>query len=448
MGATPNQRSPVVSPDAISHRLLLVLFFPLGLSAVMMVVAQQFISAGIARMPEAQTSLAAYGVVIALSIFLEAPIIVMIHVANSLVRGPVSYRRVFLLSLIAGSGLSLIHGLIAVTPLYDLVFRTWIGLPSETAELGRVGFLIMTPWTAAISYRRFFQGVLVSHGHTNLIGRGTAIRIVVALGVMGLGLAIAVYPGVVVGSAALVLSVLVEAGVVAWYARPVSRRILYEAPPDALSWRGILHFFWPLGLTSLLSKLMPPLLSAVVARSPSPEVHLAGWSVAYHLMMVFAVPTQMLPQMVIPNAHEAHRRRLSMSFSYRVGLCLSGVMGLVAFSPLGLYYYRDIIGLTGPVLSSALTGTRFLVVIPLLQAGQNALYGAFAGLRSTAEIMVGSTLNILAILLVAGYVLGFGLPGTAVAAVLLAFGMLGELGVLGALLRRLIRRSPGEAVEG
>ncbi len=431
------------SAPGISHRLLLGLFMPLALSAVMMVVAQQLISAGIARMPLPQASLAAYGVIMVVSIFLEAPIIVIIHVANSLVKGPVSYRRVYLLSIVSGGLLSLIHGLIAVTPLYDLVFVTIIGLPPDTALLGRTGFLIMTPWTVAIAYRRFYQGLLVSHGYTRLVGRGTTIRVTLALGVMGIGLFFPVLPGVVLGATALAISVVGEAAVIAWFARPVTRSILDRpSQGDLLAWRDVLEFFWPLGLTSLLSKLMPPLLSAVVARSPNPEVHLAGWSVAYGLLMVFFVPTQMLPQMVIPNARDRYRRRLSMSFSRQVGLFLSVIMALCVWSPLGLLYFRDLIGLQGPVLSSAVTGSRFLLLIPLLQALQNALYGAFAGLRSTAEIMGGSVVNILVILLVAGLALQFGLPGTVAAATLLTAGMVAEITVLRAFLYRRTRGEP------
>lgn len=444
-----NGESPAagVSGD-LSHLQLLGLFAPLAFSAVMMVIAMQFISAGIARLPEAQMSLAAYGVVMAISIFLEAPIIVIIHVANSLVRGPVSYRRVFAFSVLTGGLLSLIHALIALTPLYDLVFKTIIGLPEGTADLGRAGFLIMTPWTVAIAWRRFFQGILVHHGHTGLVGRGTAIRLALALGVLGIGMLFPVLPGVTLGPIALSISVTAEAAVVTWFARPLIRRLKGQPEADLLTWRDLAQFYWPLGLTSLLSKLMPPLLSAVVARSPSPEVHLAAWPVAYGLLLVFTVPTQMLSQVVIPNAVSRYRREISMSFSRRVGVALSLALSVMAFTPVGAVYFGSIIGLQEPVLSSALLGFRFLAAVPLLQSMQNALYGAFSGLRSTVEIMVGSVLNMVIVIVFSLAVLTSGLPGTAAAAVLLSLGILAETGILTALLRRRIEREPEAFTSG
>lgn len=429
-------RSGSVSSGELTHRQLLTLFMPLAMSTVMMVVAMQAISAGIARLPQAQASLAAYGVIMAVSIFLEAPIIVIIHVANSLVVGPTSYRRVLLFSALIGGGLSLIHGLIAVTPLYDLIFRTLIGLPGPVADLGRVGFLIMTPWTVAISWRRFYQGILVSHGYTGLVGRGTTIRLVVALSIMGAGMLLFSLPGITIGSLALSISVVVEAVIVTWFARPLGRRILASSTDEALPWKSLLQFFWPLGLTSLLAKLMPPLLSAVVARSPDPEVHLAAWPVAYGLVMVFMVPTQMLSQLIIPNARDPARRKIAMSFAYRTGAVLTLALGLALFTSGGMVYFRDLIGLSGAVLSSSLLGARMLLMIPVLQALQNALYGAFSGLRTTVEIMVGSVCNMLVIILLAFGLLSTGLPGTAVAAVLLSLGIMAEIAILAFLLKR------------
>ncbi|MEX2355729.1 MAG: hypothetical protein WD535_01720 [Thermaerobacterales bacterium] len=427
---------------------MFALFLPLIMSAALMNFAQQLVNAGIARLPAPEISLAAYGVVLAVSVFLEAPVITMIHASNALVRGRQTYALVFLFMVILGGGLSLLHFAVAVTPLYPLVFERLMGLPPEVADLARPAFLIMTPWTLAIAWRRFFQGILVSHGDSRSVGFATASRLLTVMLVIAGGFFMPGVVGVTVGAVALAVSVTIEALVTTWLAWPLRRKLNRPpgpAPsggaeaaaeavetggrePGHLTWPDLFRFYGPLATTMLLQKATPPILVAFIARAPDPALHLAAWPVAWGLMMLFGVATAMLSQIVIPLVRPLAHRLKSLRFSNLTGLALSGIMAVIAFSPAGHWYFSNLIGVKEPVLSAVTAAARALVIIPVLMAVQNALYGVFTGLRQTWQIMAGSGINMVSAVAAAVMLVTF-LPwgGTFVAAAALAAGFAVEL---------------------
>ncbi len=77
-----------------------------------------------------------------------------------------------------GAVLTALHIIMVATPVYDLLARYVIHAPEEIIGPARIGLLITIPWTWAIAYRRFHQGVLIRFGHSLKVGVGTAVRLV------------------------------------------------------------------------------------------------------------------------------------------------------------------------------------------------------------------------------------------------------------------------------
>src|SRR5258705_5146318 len=69
----------------------------------------------------------------------------------------------------------------------------------------------MTPWTLAIGYRRFQQGVLIRFGRAREVGLGTGVRLATNAMALAVGAAIQGLPGIVGGAAAVAFGVLAEA---------------------------------------------------------------------------------------------------------------------------------------------------------------------------------------------------------------------------------------------
>ena len=82
---------------------------PLAVMWLMMAVEQPVIAAFVARMREPEANLAAYGVVFALALFVESPIIMLLTAGTALARDRLSYRRLLVFTHLLAGGLTALH---------------------------------------------------------------------------------------------------------------------------------------------------------------------------------------------------------------------------------------------------------------------------------------------------------------------------------------------------
>jgi len=253
-------------------RRIFTTWWPLAVSWLLMGVELPAVSAVIARLPNPEINLAAYGgVVFPLSLIIEAPIIMLLSASTALSRDWASYARMRRFMMAAGAILTALHILVAFTPLYYVIVERIIGVPTEIVEPARMGLMIMTPWSWAIAYRRFNQGVLIRFGHSDAIGTGTAVRLLANVSVLAAGYIVGSLPGIMVGAGAVAVGVVVEAIYAAYRVRPVLRDQLRPAPAvETLTWRAFANFYAPLALTSLIMLLLLPIGSAALSRLPNP----------------------------------------------------------------------------------------------------------------------------------------------------------------------------------
>ena len=198
----------------------------------MMAVEGPFLAAMIARMPGPEFNLGAYGVAFALAILIEAPVIMLMSAATSLVKDRISYLKMrnFSRGLILGTTLLLL--VVLVPSVYRWLTETLLQLPTEVADLTYGALWFFLPWPSAIGYRRFLQGVLIRAGKTRLVAMGTLIRLLAMTVAALLGYLLLDIPGAWVGGLALGTGVTVEA--------IAARFMAAETVRDLLAKEGIL----------------------------------------------------------------------------------------------------------------------------------------------------------------------------------------------------------------
>ena len=74
--------------------------------------------------------------------------------------------------------LSLLHILLAFTPLFYFLAEGLMNIPDELLEPGRIGLQIMTPWTIMIAWRRLNQGVMIKYGNSKSVAIKFPISII------------------------------------------------------------------------------------------------------------------------------------------------------------------------------------------------------------------------------------------------------------------------------
>jgi progressive ankylosis protein len=133
-------------------------WLPLFASWLLMTAEGPIISAAINRLPNEVIMLAAYGIVVSLSVTIESPIINMLATSTALVKDRPSFLLVRRFTIHWAIGLTVVAALVAFTPLFEVVVMDWLEAPPVVAAWVRPGMQIMTFWTAAIAWRRFLQG--------------------------------------------------------------------------------------------------------------------------------------------------------------------------------------------------------------------------------------------------------------------------------------------------
>ena len=378
------QKSPI-NLSSVFH-----LWWPLAGSWALMGLELPAVSAVMARLAEPEIHLAAYGgVVFPISLLIEAPVIMLLAASTALSKDWNAYRflRRFMLQL--ACSLTLLHILVAFTPLYDVIVIGVLGVPDEIVEPARMGLRLMTPWTAAIAVRRFQQGLLIRFGHTRAVGIGTAVRLSANGMVLILGLLVEDIPGIVVATAAVSLGVMSEALFIHIRVQPMVRILRDQSTvsTDSLTLNQLLTFYLPLAITPLLTLLALPIGSAALSRMPRALDSLAVWPVLAGLsftMRSFGLAYQEVVVALIdrPGAVKTLRR-----FAEILGVATSGLLLVVASTPLATVWFADVAGLSPELTALGASAIWLAIFMPALSVIESFFQGMLVQSRQTKAII-------------------------------------------------------------
>lgn len=365
------------------------------------------LSAVVARLENPETNLAAWGgVVFPVSLIVEAPIIMLLAASTALSKDISSYRKLRCFMMVGGFTLSIIHFLLAFTPLYDIVIIGLIQPPAEIVEPARIGLRIMLPWTWAIAYRRFNQGALIRFGHSDVVGLGTVVRLISDVIIFAIGFTVGGIPGTAVAASAVAVSVIAEAIYTGLRVRPVIRDEISKAPPvdDELTIKSFLDFYIPLALTSFLTLLILPLGSAAMSRMPSALESLAVWPVLSGLVFMLRSLGVAYNEVMVALLEEPK----SYFALQRFGAVISGLatvfLVLIALTPLSEVWFERISGLTPALAGLAQSALWFALPNP----GLNVFTSFFQGILLHSRKTRGITESVVVFILVTGLILWIG----------------------------------------
>jgi len=392
----------------------------------MMAAEGPFLAAMIARMPGAEFNLGAYGVAFALAILIEAPVIMLMSAATSLVRDRISYLKMrnFSRGLILGTTLLLL--IVLVPGVYRWLTETLLQLPAEVADLTYGALWFFLPWPSAIGYRRFLQGVLIRAGKTRLVAVGTLIRLLAMTVAALLGYLLLDIPGAWVGGLALGTGVTVEAIAARFMAAETVRDLLAEEGNSAytgrtVTYRAIATFYLPLALTSLIGLTIQPLLTFFMGRSVSPVESLAIYPVVHSLSFFFRSVGFAYQDAAIALIGERfeHYRELRR-FCFTLGAVTTAGLALVAFTPLFQLWFTVLSGLTPELTSFALIPARIIVPLPFLSVLLSFQRAILVEGRRTQHITWASVIEVTTVA-VLFLTLGFGFEVVGATAAFTAF---------------------------
>jgi hypothetical protein len=310
-------------------------------------------------------------------LIIEAPIIMLLAASTALSKDWDSYKKIRKFMHYTSATLSAIHILVVSTPLYFFITRSLIGSPEEIILPARIGLAIMLPWTWAIAYRRFNQGVLIRFGHSRIVSEGTFVRLGADIIVLLLGFWIGSISGIVVATSAVAFGVVCEAVYVGIKVKPVLENELKIQPIayPVLSRPSFLKYYIPLALTSLITLISQPLISTALSRMPYALDSLAIWPVLSGMLFLFRSPGVAYNEVVVSLLDRPGALIPLRKFATGLALTTSVLLLVVTSTPAARIWLIEITSLPDSLYPLARAALWFSLVIP----GATALQSWYQG---------------------------------------------------------------------
>jgi len=473
-------------------RAIFLFWLPLALQWIMMALEGPFLAAVIARLADPTFNLAAYGVAFAFAILVESPVIMLMSASTALVEDAASYRKLRAFA----TGLNVLSTALLVAllfpPVFDLVLRSGLGLPTHVADLVYGSLWILLPWPAAIGYRRFLHGILIRSGLTRRVMYGTLIRL---SGMAGAGLLLAGtgLPGAWVGAGALSTGVVLEAVAAGFMSRGAIRRLLdpeeaalgdaaaraesaspqgaspaehadvsdrpvvahdpallreagaatgsvralaeagrptSEVSEPELGFGDIARFYYPLALTSFIGLTTQPILTFFMGRAPAPVESLALFPVVIALYFIFGTLGLSYQEAAIALVGRKGEYRKELGrFATGLAVAASGGLGLIAFTPMARVWFEGVSGLEPAMAAMAFAPAQIIALAPALSVIMGYQRALLVQARRTRPITLATAIEVTSIaLLFPFFGWGLGLMGVTAAMAALVCGR--TLGVI------------------
>lgn len=363
-------------------------WWPLAISWIIMTTELPLISAVIARLDEPEINLAAWGVVFAVTTIFQAPSMMLLAASTALSQDWPSYRKLqqFTLGILLGS--TILHGLVVFTPLYDILMTHILGVPPELVGPARLGLMIFLPWSAGTGYRRFEQGVLIRFDHAKAVVWGSCLRLMVDCTLLAIGIWMAVLPGIVVGTMAIISGVFSEMIYTRLRVRPVLHHEVRRVPvtQQPLTLRAFANFYVPLALTVLLTLFVQPLVSAALSRMPNALESLAVWPVVFGMLIVWQSVGIGYNEAVITLLEEPHAVRNLRRFTIGLSFGMTGLLAVMLLTPLARLWFEQGAALAPSLVPLAEQSLWFGLLLPALRVWQSWYQGAITYSRQTQGI--------------------------------------------------------------
>ncbi|CAN5383240.1 hypothetical protein BH10BAC6_BH10BAC6_01570 [soil metagenome] len=381
----------------------------------------------IARLHNPAYNLAAYGVAVALAMFIESPVIMLLSTTVALAKDKRSMHVLHRFMVRVNVGVTVGMCVVSIPAVYNVLVHSVIQLPADVAALMYWGLVTMIPWPAAIGYRRYYQGLLIRNGRTRRVAYGTVVRLVSMIGTASLLVLLSPLSGVVIGTASLTSGVILEAFATRWMAKEVLEQ--YNAQDDAVcatppSMRDVLRFYIPLAMTSIIGFVVTPMLAFFLGRTRNPVESLAVLPIVDSFVFFFRSFGFSYQEVGIALLGENNKNYKQIK---RVGMIIlfatTGVLAIVAFTPLSVFLFVHAYGLTESLAAFAVLPTMILVALPALSVLYSLQRAVLIVARKNIVVTWSTIIEVGWILVSMIVVLAvFDLPGAVAAAIAMLVG--------------------------
>lgn len=258
---------------------------PLVLTIVIQEFGGQFLNAGMARLPGATETLAAYGLAWGLLLLILGPIAQSAQMSLVLAGNRSDFGKALRFVLATALLLVGLQLALALTPLGRWIIDDLHRIDAGLGDLVRTVLLWTAPVIPVRGLSLLLTGQLIRVRRTAVVSYATGASIAV-----GIGLVFGLLPLPWIQAAPILLPILaalgmaaIELAVLAIGFRRYARWDETGGSSHPLRYREIVAFVWPLALTMLVQEFSRPLINLFIARQSDGALALAVLAVCYSL---------------------------------------------------------------------------------------------------------------------------------------------------------------------
>ena len=388
--------------EKLTNRRIFLFWGPLALTWLMMAIEQPFLIAFIARLGEAKLNLAAFGIAGSFAMIIEAPVIMLMSASTALVTGRNSYKKLRRFTDILNFGVTGVQLIFLIPPVFRFAVIDLMGMPEDVARLAHITLLIFLPWAASIGYRRFYQGILIRNNLTRRVTYGTLVRLSVIV-ITGVILYSAGVKGAYVGAAAMSLAVFTEAIATRLMASGTLKTLLHKDDHENgnMGLRSITRFYYPLAITSLLSLGVHPFVTFFLGRSYMAVESLAVLPVVGSLVFIFRSMGLSYQEVNIALiGKQKQNYRLLRNFAVYMGVAVTVLISILAFTPLADLWFINVSGLTQELADLSYLPLMIMILLPAFTVLLNFQRSLLLINGTTGPISTATAVELVSIIIV------------------------------------------------
>ena len=347
-GGQATLRCPLGAESQTRVHLQFIRFLvPLAVATLALEIGGQFLNGGMARVPRATETLAAFGLALGLKSILTGALYQSRQLALAMIDNRLQLRSASRFVFTAGVLLSVATAVLGLPGLGRWVVKDLHDLTTVIADQTQLALLLMSPLPLINGLSRYLSGLLARYRRTEIITLsqiGSILTSIAAVLIL-LGNRYINQTPILLPVAATFLGAIIEFGVLLWGHLRFSRPSLPIKGPS-LTIRDILHFLWPLAVIMIFQGFSRPLINLIVSRGSNGTEALAVLTVIYTLGHIHYgwvnENRSLIPVFRDETGYLPYARRFIVACG-----CISFAMALILFwTPIRWVLLIDLIGVT------------------------------------------------------------------------------------------------------
>ncbi|WP_419872555.1 multi antimicrobial extrusion protein MatE [Candidatus Pristimantibacillus sp. PTI5] len=373
--------------QTVSLKKLWSFFLPLGISASLVTISHVIINSTLSKAADPERIIASYAVAMSLLAITERPAVLLRQTSSALVRDKRSFISTLTVAQLVFASIMALGMIISYTPLGTLIFRGVFGVGEDNVQDVIHVYKVLMFVSLFSGIRCFYQGVIIYNLRTKWLTIGMAIRLA---GMYALSLYF-IHTGVTsgtVGAFIFLFGMIIEAAVSFLEGRTLVRKMPEKLENHTIEKkRHVFSFYKPLLFSSFISVWIGPAINAMLGKTWDAQLAISSFAIAASLVMLISSFFSYFHQIVI-NFYRIDPVAVR-KFVLMLGFVPALLMGLIAYTPVGVFLLEHVIGVHGRLQAESIRVLQGFVLFALVMPWLDVLNGLVL-VRGQTKLIIGS----------------------------------------------------------